>query len=235
MRVALAIALAASASAGLAAEPFDPEREKWGTVEALIAPDYPREALRRGQTGSVVIRGTVSPHRGRLENIQYVPDRPESKVFVEAIEDLVPRWKFNPPVKDCMPSDEIVTAEMSFEIDEGKPRIFLTRGAKPKGGSTGPSDPNYRILKRVNPGWPKDMLALGWTATVYSRIEIDNAGKVVGVTSRTYSPRVAYEESLDSFTKMAARTYKRWQFVPVADDFAPHRSACYELQFVLTN
>lgn len=231
LRTCLAALVACATSA--VADDAGPQRDSAGIVRLLVAPDYPSDALERGLTGRVVIEGVVNPATGKLADASYRPDRPESAIFVGATRSVVRLWTFSPPVKACMPTTERTVAELAFEIEGGKPRLNLTRGgAEWKPGPV--VAPDYKIVKRLNPGYPRSMLSRNWTAIVYSRVEIDNAGKVVAVDSKAFSPDTAIEDNLEPFRKTAASTLRKWEFVPVPDDFKGPRVGCYDIKFQLT-
>jgi len=115
--------------------------------------------------------------------------------FVPALTSVVGSWKFEPPMHECLPAKEPTTVEMAFEIDGGKPRLFLTRGAKPQMVSD--LTAIYTPVKRVNPGYPRAALSRNWTAVVFSRIEIDRTGKVVDVQAQAFSPYTRVDENLE--------------------------------------
>jgi hypothetical protein len=222
--------------AGLAAAeetPFhleDPAR--WGTLVTVVRPDYPKEALSRGQTGAVDITGVVLG-TGFLNDIEYRPDRPESAVFVEALKELVPDWQFYPPLgNDCLPTTERITTRMHFEIDAGKPRIFAEHAKR--------SDPREEFAKlkptkRVNPRYPTAALNRRHMARVYAMLEIDPAGKVSNVRAKAFSAQARRDRELSPFVDSTLYWLSQWEFEPLAEGDARARRACLDVDFRIPN
>jgi protein TonB len=57
-------------------------------------PQYPQDALRRGQTGEVVLEFTVNPD-GTVGNMTVVEAKPRG-VFERGVQSTVRRWRFQP-------------------------------------------------------------------------------------------------------------------------------------------
>jgi hypothetical protein len=212
--------------------PAPPKRR--ASVASIEAPDYPPEAVERGQTGRIVIEGVVKPLNGQLTDIEYRPDKPESSIFVDALKPLVPRWKFHPPLKGCIPTTERVAIEFVFSLDGGKPITFLSPPKAPARQSK--VDPNlYRTTKLVKPTYSDQMAFAGWTSVVYARLEIDNSGKVVDVRTKAFSSSTEVEDDLELFRKAVVRAAGQWEFPPAPPGFKGPRVSCREFAFQLTN
>jgi hypothetical protein len=201
------------------------------SVEIFFAPEYPASAVASRQAGKVVIEGRVDPRTGKLVDVVYRPDVPESAVFVKVVEDVVPSWRFNPPLKGCIPTDEPAAAEVTFRFAGDKPTVALTRGRK--GRLVAVASQVYRPLKQEPPKWPVTMQIRGWSAFVYARLDVDNAGKVSQLQTRSYSPDTNREEELEPFAKSAAFALSKWEYAPVPADFEGPRSACFHIHFRL--
>jgi len=219
--------------AAVAADPatYVPAEPQEARVESFASPKYPAEALARRQEGTVEVRGMVDPRSGRLRNVEYRPVEPDSAIFVESLASVVPRWRFRPPTKDCVPTDEVAVTPVAFLVNGKTPSV--TPVPEPKVSSGNP--PIYKPVKRVNPRWPTEMLRRNWTGTVYARLEIDNDGKVADLRTRVYSPDTADDELLEPFTRLAASALRKWEFIAVPPDFAGPRVACYDIRFHLTD
>jgi outer membrane biosynthesis protein TonB len=229
-RLALAALLATATIPCLAADddPVDlTEFESRGRLTRIVRPDYPAEAVARGQAGVVEIEGPVDV-TGALTNPTYRPDKPESEIFVTALKKVVPSWSFvNPLDKECQPSAKPVKVEVSFEIDNGTPRIFVTHNASPLRGK--PPDPHFKRLSGPSPDFPTNMWKLGIPGDVYTKVFVDRTGRVVDVRSRTYTPRTAIDVS--SFTEAVDEAVRQWQFPAVPPGAKAPWAGCYRFQF----
>lgn len=227
------VAFAACAQAALASD-MEPahlnDPALWGTLATVVRPDYPREAVARRQSGIVEIDGVVQG-TGFLKDIRYRPDTPESSVFVVALKELVPDWRFHPPLgNDCLPTGEVVTTRVSFEMDGDKPRIFVTHSRVAKKPAA--AGPDYKPVSRTNPRYPRAALRDGHEARVYAKLEIDASGKVVNGHAKAYSDQARTEKELRPFTDATLYFLSQWEFPPVAEGTS--RAACYDVTYQIT-
>jgi hypothetical protein len=225
----IAIWIAASwAACALAEEPpihFD-NAENFGRLKRIVQPEYPPEAVSRGQAGVVDLVGVVRSD-GFIKEFEFLPDKAESAIFVEALRPVVGDWIFVVPVgNDCQPSPKPITVRVSFEIDNGTPRIFVEH--QPLRKTTGPTPTHYRPTKRINPRYPYDMLTRGIMADVYARIVVNRDGLVMEVSSKAYPPR---QDDLSSFTTAAEKSLSKWEFPKVEDGYAAPWIGCYTISF----
>jgi outer membrane biosynthesis protein TonB len=220
----------------LAAEPpvHHPEQEEWGRLERVVRPDYPWLAVQRRQSGKVEIRGRVRPD-SFLDDIQLIPDSPASSIFVDALQEPVKGWRFIPAHdNDCQPVPAPVRAEVSFEIDDGTPRIFVTHKPAEKARPAKPAPEYYKPLKRIAPAYPVEPLRRNIIADVYARVVVDRSGKVTDVKSRAYSRRDVGERALEPFTREADATLSRWEFPPVPEGAQAPWVGCFRVYFTTT-
>src|SRR6187549_741432 len=76
---------------------------RWGRLQRVVKPEYPKEALARGQQGSVDIAGIISGS-GLLDEITYRAVSPEGEAFIPALEKVAPYWMFRPAIDNrCQP------------------------------------------------------------------------------------------------------------------------------------
>jgi hypothetical protein len=233
-----ALLAALSAAVVLAQEPDEPvhlgDTAKWGRVERIMKIDYPFDALKRRQSGSVEISGVVQAN-GLLDDITYTPDRPESAVFVSTLQGNVRHWLFTPPLgRDCLPVPTRVAAQVSFELDDGEPRIFVTH-AKKDASPAVVRKPHYNPVSRKKLIYPFDMVKRNWIATVYARIQVEADGNVSDVRARPFSRPSRHEDDLVAFTHTVVTTLKEWKFPPVPEGEKAPWFGCYTIQFNLTS
>jgi hypothetical protein len=215
-----------------AERPFVEDPAEWGRLAKIVRPEYPPEALANLQTGIVDVTGEVTI-QGRLRSIHYEPQGAASPAFVQALKEVAPHWIFTTPLgDDCMPSAKPVTTRVSFEIDNGVPRIFVThRKLDP---ASGRASALFKPLTMVKPKYPLYMLKKGMTGKVYSRVEIDSSGAVTNVRSQAWASWAYQTEGGPAwFEKATDDAIRQWRYPP--DDSGKTRIACRQTVFNLTN
>ena len=216
MRRALAVAFLSLTLPALAAVSGDspygvPESpDSQGKLKRIVRPDFPQAALARGAKATIDVEGVVDG-TGYLRQVRYQPVSGDAADFVPALQAVVPAWEFNAPLgDDCLPSAQPVKARVEFEVDGGKPRIFVTQPST--GGSKAPK-PTYMIA----PAYPRAMEVRGAEANVFMRARIDDTGHVVDVSSKVYPmpmPSTSRSREIEwgSFVDEASRTLRMWTY-----------------------
>ena len=77
-----------------------------------IQPEYPREALKAGKTGFVIIRLTVD-ERGNVLNLEVVDSKPGG-IFIASAVRAVRKWKFKPRVINGDPVMQVGEVTIEF-------------------------------------------------------------------------------------------------------------------------
>ncbi len=202
----------------------------WGTPSRVVEPSYPQEAIARRQSAVVEIEGVVLGS-GVLADIAYRPDSPASSAFVAALQEVVPKWQFYTPVgNDCMPARERVTARVSFEFVGDSPKIFVTR-VRPERSTPPPS--KFVAGYDLTPNFPRSMALRGWDARVYSRVEIDPAGRVVDINAVAYSRYTRKPIELAEFEKPVEFALGSWRYAPAPEGTKSSRFACIDIDYKL--
>lgn len=76
-------------------------------------PQYPSRALRRGESGTVLVRAAIGPD-GVPTSVE-VADGSGSRLLDRAAVDAVRRWRFHPAMLDGQPTVGTVVVPISFE------------------------------------------------------------------------------------------------------------------------
>ena len=200
--------------------------ERWGTPRILLEPAYPKDALESGKGATIDLDARVGGN-GALEDIELHASSAEDDVFIEAIRKVVGFWRYYPPIgDDCLPSADRIKSQVAFEVDGGKPRVFVQRrkGPPPKSTTT------LRPLKKVPPVYPRRMIEWNREALVYARAQIDPQGKVVAVRAEAY-PRREFLGPHD-FEDSVRNAGNLWIFPPANEVDGP-RFYCFEVIFNL--
>lgn len=80
-----------------------------------VQPEYPRDALRRGQEGFVALRFTVTAG-GEVANVAITDAEPEG-VFEDPVRDAITQWRFQPATRDGEPVEQRVRHRFDFSLD----------------------------------------------------------------------------------------------------------------------
>jgi len=248
MRTAIASTAMAAAAFALAQAAAQPVRVDLsaasgaGRIVQIVRPEYPAQVQARGQQGLVKVEVAVRPD-GYGEKYTYTPDKPESSVFVEALQRVARNWKFRPTLgEDCFPVATPLAAEVAFELDQGKPRIFVT----PLGRPPQPPAPlpHQKPVHAEKPYYPWDREGIGIAAVTFVKFAVDRDGNVISAKGRSYtaqkapadtSPvsrelarRLADMTPFDQATELAVMS---WKFPPVPAAQPAPWTGCWEARF----
>jgi TonB family protein len=216
---------------GTADRPYhlrDPQR--WGTLSRVVQPAYPQEALARRQAAVVDIEGVVMGS-GVLADVTYKSDSPNSAAFIAALQEVVPQWLFFTPIgNDCLPDRQRVTTRVSFELPAGEPKIFTTHLKQER---SRPPPAQFVVLHEMQPSYPRSMVQRGWEARVYSRLELDPAGRVVDISTTAFSRFTKQPIQLAEFEKPAEFALGSWRYAPAPPGTKGSRFACIDVDYRL--
>ena len=180
-----------------------------GKVRKIVRPDYPAAALARGANASIDVEGVVDG-TGFLRDVRYRAGSGDAAAVMPTLQAVVPYWDFNPPLgDDCLPTSERVQTRVEFEVDAGKPHIFVTPSSH--GNARADAKPTYMVA----PAYPRAMEVTGAEAKVYSRAMVDGSGHVADVSSKVYPlPTVTVSSTVDwaHFTDETTRTLRLWSY-----------------------
>ncbi|HUQ28966.1 MAG TPA: hypothetical protein VM051_10250 [Usitatibacter sp.] len=199
---------------------------QWGRLKRIVEPKYPPDALARRKSGVIEIDGTVSG-TGVLRDPVFRAVTPDSESFLESIREVVPMWRFAPPLgMDCAPSGQVVTTRVAFEVEGDTPRIFVEH-AKLRA----PRQGDLVTVTRKHPRYPSGRLRDGVQANVYARLDVDPAGRVTEVKAKAFTSQEDEGTNLEPFEKEVVRALRLWTFKAADAGQAASRPACYEVNF----
>jgi outer membrane biosynthesis protein TonB len=169
---------------------------------------------------------------GFVEKYDYFPDKPESEIFVDAVKAVARDWIFVTPLdNECQPTPQPVRTEVSFEIENGTPHIFVTH-EKTAAGPSEPKQAYQRPAFRAVPNYPRNMLRIGATAKTYAKFTVDRDGGVTFLNGRSYGVRRS-EADLATFTRAVEVAASRWRFPRVPEGEKAPWYGCFEFVFNL--
>lgn len=181
-----------------------------GRVLVLVPPRFPKEALARGEKGSVSVSARIRTD-GQLEAIRIAAE-PPNEAFESAVMDVAPFWRLQPRIlsPSCQAAEGAATVTIWFEIEAGEPRVRFTPSPPPAG--VAPPlihrdrvpvrfvPPTYPTALAVHPRAPREAVHL-----VYLAVAADGA-----VTGVTVAPLLHYRD----FEPHIAAAARQWKFAP---------------------
>jgi TonB family protein len=97
-----------------------------------VAPPYPREAVKRGIEGRVVVRISIDTE-GAVAAVA-VRQSPH-EILSDAVEAAVKQWKYRPATKDGRPTPSTVRLEVDYNLKDADPG-FREHGTRPPDAAT---------------------------------------------------------------------------------------------------
>ena len=178
-----------------------------GRMLVLVAPRFPKEALAKGEIGSVNVLGTVRTD-GSLENVR-IEANPTNAAFESAVMDVVPLWRLQPRIvmPGCGATETEGHVTIWFDIANGKPKVSY--GTRPPAGRPPAPIHNDRRPVRtftplypekfaLDPKAPKSMVQLAY-------VSVAEDGAVTGVT---VAPMLYYRD----FEPNIVAAMRQWKF-----------------------
>ena len=191
------------------------------TAQKIFAPQppYPAAARQRGETGTVVVRGTVTPD-GDVRHARVTgsvsPDL--DRAALEAFRT----WQFQPATRNKIPIESEYSIAFRFALDGASAMdedAESSRGAIPTsaaGGTDedplpwqGPFVPPSRYYSPLPP-YPQSAWATGTQGTVTLEVVVRTDGRVGAVEVLEGLP--------NGIDEAAVEAVKRWQFQPATRD-----------------
>jgi TonB family protein len=165
-----------------------------------INPKYPPEALKAGVSGKVVIEATTGKE-GDVTDAVVIDGHP---LLNPAALDAVRQWKYEPYLIKGVKKPVKFTVVMNFKLhkkektgtDEGSPLVVS-------------SDQQPKLIKKVNPEYPKDALKEGIQGKVVIEATTDKKGIVVEAKVIDGHPLL---------NKAALKALKQWEYEPYIID-----------------
>ncbi len=149
----------------------------------LGQPKYPKAELAKGDSGYVSLDAKINSG-GALVDIRLAADSTGPQPFIDAVYDALPMWRFYPPLDaDCQPSQERVKVRAWFEVEDGKPKVYV-QGEGPKW--QGEDQP--RPISTRQASYPYKVSSFRWQdgVIVFAKATIDGQGNIVDIAAKAY-------------------------------------------------
>jgi TonB family protein len=165
-----------------------------------VPPKYPEEALKAGVSGKVVIEATTDKE-GNVKEAIVTDGFP---LLNQAAIDAIKQWKYEPYILKGVKKAVKFTVVVNFRLKKDK---------KTKTGEEKPlvvsSDQKPKLIKKVNPEYPKDALKAGIQGKVVIEATTGKKGKVVEAKVIDGHPLL---------NKAALKALKQWEYEPYIID-----------------
>jgi len=226
--------------------------KRYARLTKVLPPEYPSSALLAGRQAIVDVEGVIGPLQF-MELPRITSSSNDAAPFIDAVAEALPYWRFRARTgNDCLPSAQPMRVRVHFEIDGGKPRIFVEHAKDPEPGppSDAASHERYKPISRTEPKYPRDMILKNMMAAVYAIVSVAPSGEVTKVQTRSFillpavSQRTlaendwmkrqdeqAREVSLAPFEHEVEKAFLRWKYPPLAD--GQTRRICQDVLFTL--
>jgi TonB family protein len=195
-----------------------------GGMLVLLAPNYPKDALARGETATVTVFGTIQTD-GRLENVRIEASAP-SESFAVAVREAAQLWRMQPRIvpPGCGATETEGKVTIWFEIADGKPKVSYA-AIPPAGAARTPAiHIDRKPVRSVAPQYPTKLAADPRTPKSLMQVAYVGVAEDGSVTNVTVAPMLYYRE----FEPLIALAVRQWKYAP------QEQSWCGETTFQLT-
>jgi TonB family protein len=178
------------------------------SVVNAVAPEYPTEMLRSGQTGYVTADVKIDMD-GRVTTIAI--RNCENRAFAKSAETALKRWTFNPIEDSPSVGERTATIPIRFDLPD-------KQATPPKDdpfGSAVSATLEEQVITAVPPIYPASMRHNGKSGSVLLGTTVNREGKVIGVVVLDADDRL--------FADAAKEALWQWQFAESDGNFAGDR------------
>jgi len=177
-----------------------------------VDPIYPEIARQSGAEGVVILQLRTDAE-GRVKKTMVLRSIP---LLDQAAIDAVRQWVYEPLVIDGQSKETVFTVTVRFQlkkekekaVNEEEKELERETGEVSESGEVRPP----RIIKKVEPVYPKEARQAGIQGTVLLEAMTDNKGNVV---------KVKVLESIPGLDQAAIDALKQWKYEPVIIEGQP--------------
>jgi hypothetical protein len=250
---AIALAFAPFTGAVVAQDsqaPYIEPEKRFARLVRIVPPDYPPSMATQERVAVVDVEGIIRPATGELTSPKAHSSSPADGPFIGAVSEVLSYWRFEPTFgRDCQPSQEPALVRVHFELDAGKPRVFVTHAKDSRQAQWHENlkSADYKTVKRVEPAYPVAMARQRISSNVYAWLAIDPSGSVKEIRARAYLNTPSFDRKAPSerqeaevrrlervarvFQEVVENALKQWAYVPI--EGSAMRYACYDILFRL--
>lgn len=211
MRIAAFTALAAAAFATPAAAQGTP-RYAEGQLLILFAPEYPAEAAKARQSGSVAVSGKVRTDGSMADPA--IVSTPANPAMEDEVRAVIRYWRFQPRVDaaDCRFRETQARVTIWFDADKEKPTVSFSRATAAEDSALMEQlrQSAGAVVARANAEYPwhvaRNANAPAYVQQVaYARVQPDGSVASVSVAPKRY---------YDDYREAVVDAARKWRFQP---------------------
>lgn len=169
-------------------------------------PDYPRDALRRGDQGYVVVEFTIGTD-GSTKDIDVVEAEPRNTFDREA-QRAVRGWRFEPALRDGRPVETRLQHTIDFNLTDEQGSLV------PVQEESFVSVNDVNPVRMPQPEYPRDALRRQIEGEVVIAFSVNEAGRPTDIEILDAAPRGTFEREV-------LRTVEEWRFEPANGPSSP--------------
>lgn len=172
------------------------DAQKRPKIVSKVDPVYPEEARKQKIQGVVEMEATINAS-GDVVGVRVLPTPSPQPLLAKAAVAALRQWKYEPYRINGKAMTIIFNVSITFSLQEDAPAVSR-------------EDP--KVVKMVNPEYPKEAAKQGLQGVVKIEVTIDEKGNVAAV-------RVLPEEKPQPLLEEAAlKAIKQWKFEPFVRD-----------------
>jgi TonB family protein len=180
-----------------------------------VEPVYPDEAKKDGLEGTVVLEG-VTDEKGKVVKAKIL--KGEHLVLNKAAITAIKQWEYEPFIINGKPIPFEFTVTMRFRLDE-KDETITTDEDVNAGINVDvielPDDVELKLIKRVEPKYPKEAIKKLTGGEVLLEALIDKEGNVIDVKVIDGKHQVLNDAAIDAV--------KQWKYEPYKENGIPKK------------
>jgi TonB family protein len=180
-----------------------------------VEPVYPDEAKEAGLEGAVVLEGTTDK-KGKVVKVKII--RGEHEILNNAAIAALKQWEYRPFIISGKPIPVEFTVTMKFNLDEKEEAIttdeFVNAGINVAVIDL-PDDVELKLIKRVEPKYPREALKKLIGGEVVLEALIDKEGNVIDAK--------VIEGEHEILNNAAIDAVKQWKYEPYEENGIPKK------------
>jgi TonB family protein len=211
--VALMCISVLSIAVGQKEPPPDQKFDKAPEVTKQVQPHYPDLATRGGVEGTVYVKIWVDKN-GKVAQTEVV--KSDARVLDLAAREAAQQWEFKPALLKGKAIDVWVTVPFKFKLSDGDKKKAVSMSLKARRFPPAEDvkhDTEPELVDRIDPMYPEEAKQAGLEGTVYTKMWIDDNGKVVeAIVTKSDNP---------VFNQASMEAALQWTFKPATANGKP--------------
>jgi TonB family protein len=176
------------------------EYDKPPEVINQVQPVYPVAALKDSVQGTVWLKVWIDD-LGKVVEVKM--QKSDGKMFDQAAIAAAKQWTFKPAIKKGKPIAVWVSIPFRFKLSDADktqslPALTMTKSKRYPPAEDVKRDTEPELINQVNPKYPDEAFQGGLEGTVYTKMWVDEAGRVVEVIVTKSDNQVFNQASMDA-------------------------------------